>query len=222
MPKSKNLLFVFAHPDDEAFGPCGTLIKMSDQYDIHLLSVTRGQSGENNSDDRQSDLKQIREKELCASAKVVGAKSTSFLDFTDGELCNKNYHDIARDIQLHIDRLNPEIIMTWEPRGVTGHIDHIVVSMVCHYLFYANKKIKRLMLYCLSAHQSANFLDGYFIYRPQGYKPSEIDMVVDVSGVWDKKIEAIKCHKSQIKDLKKILDRPKVRLMEDCFLVIDQ
>ncbi|MFO0703420.1 MAG: PIG-L deacetylase family protein [Patescibacteria group bacterium] len=216
-----NLLFVFAHPDDDAFGPSGTLIKMSKDFDIHFLCVTRGESGENHGKDKETPIAKIREKEVRASSKIIGAKSINFLDFRDGELCNNNYHDIARHIQKHIDLLQPEILMSWEPKGVTGHIDHIVVSMVTHYVFYKNPKIKKLMLYCLSSYQTKHFLDDYFIYRPQGYSPKDIDLVVDISNVWNQKIAAIKCHTSQIRDFQKIMNRPKIRLMEDCFVVLE-
>jgi len=216
------LLFVFAHPDDDAFGPSGTLIKMSNDYDIHFLCVTKGQNGENHSGEATVSLGEIREQEVRASAKIIGAKSVNFLSFTDGELCNNLYGEITKGVQAHVDLLQPSILMTWEPKGITGHIDHIVVSLVCHFVFYKNPKIEKLMLYCLSQYQTQQFLNNYFIYRPIGYKPSEIDLVVDISEVWDKKIESIKCHKTQIKDFKKILNRPKIRLMEDCFIILKQ
>ena len=42
----KKLLAVFAHPDDEAFGPGGTLAKYAKEgVEIHLLCATRGERG---------------------------------------------------------------------------------------------------------------------------------------------------------------------------------
>lgn len=217
-----NLLFVFAHPDDDAFGPSGTLIMMSKDYDIHFLCVTKGQSGENHSNNTSESLSKIREREVRASSKIIGANSIKFLDFVDGELCNNSYHDITAAIRRHVDLLQPSILMTFEPRGVTGHIDHIVVSMACHFVYQQSPYVNKLMLYCLNKYQASHFLEGYFIYRPPGYDPKDIDLVVDVSSVWDKKIEAIKCHKSQSKDFQKIMNRPKIRLMEDCFQVLEK
>ncbi len=217
-----NLLFVFAHPDDDAFGPSGTLIMMSKDYDVHFLCVTKGQSGENHGNEKGKSLAEIREDEVRASSRIIGAKSIEFLDFVDGELCNNTYHEISSAIQKRVDLLQPYILMTWEPRGVTGHIDHIVVSMACHFVYQRSPIINKLMLYCLNKYQTSHFLEGYFIYRPPGYDPKDIDLVVDVSSAWDQKIEAIKCHKSQIKDFQKIMNRPKIRLMEDCFIVLDK
>lgn len=216
-----NLLFVFAHPDDDAFGPSGTLIKMSENYNVHFVCVTNGGSGENHSQ-KTGTIENIRKKELRDSAEIIGAKSLKFLDYDDGGLCNNLYTKLAADINMQIELLRPSILMTWEPKGITGHIDHIVVSLVCHFLFSKHDFVKKLMLYCLSSYQTKEFLNDYFVYRPQGYKPCDIDLVVDISDVWDKKIKAIKCHESQIKDFQKIMNRPKIRLMEDCFQVLSK
>ncbi len=215
-----NLLAVFAHPDDEAFGPSATLIKMAKDYDIHILFVTRGQTGANHGKDQMSPLSHIRENEARKSAMILGATSVEFLDFIDGNLCNNLYQNLEKQIADRVQKLNATTMMTWEPKGVTGHIDHMVVSMVCHHIFHKSDSVKKLMLYCLSKYQTMSFLEGYFVYRPPGYDPKDIDLVVDVSDVWEQKLEAIKCHKSQIKDFQKVMNRPKIRLMEDCFQVL--
>lgn len=213
------LLFVFAHPDDDAFGPSGSLIKLAQEYDIHFLCATKGEVGKNHGENTGQDIAEVRAREVRESAQVIGAKDVYFLGFRDGDLCNNSYHALAEKVQHYVDILKPEVLLTWEPMGVSGHIDHIVVSMVCHYVFYRNECIKTLMLYCLSEYQTNQFLENYFIYRPPGYARHDIDVVYDISDVWDQKIQAMQCHKSQIKDMEKILKRPKVRLMEDCYLI---
>ena len=42
----KVVLGVFAHPDDESFGPGGTLAVLAEDHDVHLLFVSKGESGE--------------------------------------------------------------------------------------------------------------------------------------------------------------------------------
>jgi LmbE family N-acetylglucosaminyl deacetylase len=64
------------------------------------------------------------------------------------------------------------------------------------------------------------FVRGYFIYFPPGYKKEEIDRVEDVKEVWNKKIEAIKAHKSQDKDGKTILSFMHIIPKKEYFMVL--
>ena len=50
--KRPSLVAIFAHPDDEAFGPAGTLKIYSKTHDIHLICATRGEAGENHLDEK--------------------------------------------------------------------------------------------------------------------------------------------------------------------------
>ncbi len=95
--------------------------------------------------------------------------------------------------------------MTFEPKGVSGHIDHIAVSMITTFVFKNNPRIKKLMYYCIKDTRREKYPDDYFIYFPQGYKRSEIDEEVDITSTLGKKIEAIKAHKSQKKDAERII-----------------
>ena len=194
----KSLVCVFAHPDDEAFGPSGLIAKEALRRDVYLICVTDGSSY------GDTKLIKIRKEEIKASAGILGVKKVFFLGFKDGTLSNNLYHEIAGKIEKILKTLKPDTLLTYEPRGVSGHIDHIAVSMVTTFVFEKLKFVKTLLYHCMPESQS-KFVRGYFIYFPPGYKKNEIDMVIDVKDVWDKKIEAIKAHKSQVKDGKMIL-----------------
>src|SRR6266480_592737 len=105
----KPVVGIFAHPDDEAFGPSGTLAKFANEgRDVYIICVTRGEAGDNNSD-KTHDLKDIREEELEASAKELGVKEVFFLDFKDGTLSNNVYHEVADKLEEQLEKLEPEI-----------------------------------------------------------------------------------------------------------------
>src|SRR3990167_2864362 len=97
----KKILAVFAHPDDESFGPGGTLAKYAKEgVEVHILCATKGEAGENSNKDHKvykvekvKNIEEIREKELLAAAKVLGVKKVEFLNFVDGELSNNKYHE---------------------------------------------------------------------------------------------------------------------------------
>jgi LmbE family N-acetylglucosaminyl deacetylase len=213
----KNIVCVFAHPDDEAMGPGGTIARLSKDNNVYILCATSGQAGGGGKNSKES-LSSIRKKELLKSAKILGVKKVYFLGFIDGELCNAIYKDIVDKVKKYLDEIKPEVLLTFELRGISGHIDHIVMASISSYLYDRSPYIRKLMYHCLDEAR-ANIVDDYFVYFPPGYKKSEIGESVDVSGVWDKKIAAIKCHSSQIDDVNFILDYLKKFPKEEHFLI---
>ncbi len=200
----KTVVAVFAHPDDEAFGPGGTIAKFSLTHDVYLLCVTNGAAGQNGLTKTQKTLSEIRKLELLDSAKILGIKKVFFLGFGDGTLSNNLYHELASKIKKKLIELMPEIVITYEPHGVSGHIDHITVSLATTFVVKKLEFVKDLLYFCLTDHQRIQ-PDEYFIYFPDGYKHSEIDRTFDTSSVWNTKVTAMKAHKSQKKDCDIIL-----------------
>lgn len=214
----KAIVCIFAHPDDEAFGPSGTINKLSQEYDVYLLCATKGQAGKDSRTNRKTSLTSKRAQELRESAKILGIKKVYFLGFTDGTLSNNLYHKLAAKVQARLELLKPEIVLTQENRGVSGHIDHIVVSMVTTYVVKKLPFVKELWYTVVSKERAARMQD-YFIYFPPGYDKSEVDKVVDVSDVWDVKVKAMMCHESQKHDAQRILKSAENYPKEEYFLV---
>jgi LmbE family N-acetylglucosaminyl deacetylase len=207
MDNLKRVLAIFAHPDDEAFGPGGTLAVLAKTCEVNLICITDG------GDERRAD-------ELLAAAKILGINKVEFLGYPDGHLNNAIYHQLARKIQSFVDEFNPDILLTFEPRGVSGHIDHVAVSMVCSYLFRENKQINEIWYYCELEHQVFRpFQDHYFIYFPRGYKKEEVDEVIDTSKVYATQVKAMMEHKTQRKDAVQLLAMRALLPKEECFLI---
>lgn len=213
----KKLLVVFAHPDDEAFGPGGTLAKYGhENVEIHLLLATKGEAGDNHLRIKKSKtLGEIREKEARKSAKILGIKKVEFLGFMDSELKQSNYHQLAGKIINKIESFKPEVVLTDEPRGVSGHLDHVAVSLTTTYAFLKTKIARKLYYYCLPEKWYSKRLQNYFIYFPEGYPEETITTRIDTSKYWPLKVRAMMAHQSQIKDVKAILkERSKLPKIE--------
>ena len=191
----KNLVAVFAHPDDEAFGPGGSLIHFAKTHDVYLLCATNGNLAE-------------RKGELLKSAKILGVKKVDFLNFTDGGLCNNNYHQLAKAIEKKLKRYRPETVMTLEPRGISGHLDHVAVSLVTTFVVKKLPFVKRLLYFCelksTMKLMRKNFCE-YFIYVPPGYSRAEIDLVIDTDAYWQTRLKAMAAHQSQLGDSNRIV-----------------
>lgn len=198
--KRKTLVGVFAHPDDEIFGPGGSLIHFGRSQDVYLVCATNG--------DRRE-----RKQELIAAVKVMGVKGVEFLNFSDGSLCNNNYHRLAAAIKKKLIKYRPETVMTLEPRGVSGHLDHVAVSLVTTYVVKKMKSVKKLLYFCeLDSTMKLlqkNFGE-YFIYVPPGYGRNEIDLVINTESYWQQRQRAMACHKSQRGDSNRIVQTLKM------------
>ncbi|MDA1317279.1 MAG: PIG-L family deacetylase [bacterium] len=217
MPKPK-LVAIFAHPDDEAFGPAGTIATYSKTHEVSLICATRGEAGENSLDDKSRSIGEIREEELRASAKLLGVTHVYFLDYEDGSLCNNKYHDIADKVKNILDSIEPEILLTFEIRGVSGHLDHVAMAMITYYLFYKVPYAKKLMSYVLMREET-DLLRDYFIYVPHGFKRDRVDEIVDVGDLLELKKQAIMVHKSQQPDVSRTLAMMDSFPKEEFFLV---
>ncbi len=213
----KTIVGIFAHPDDETFGSGGTLAKLAKTNDVYLLCATKGEIGQNFY--KKGDLQKMRMQELRNAAKVLGIKKVFFLGFTDGTLSNGLYHKLAAKITTHLKELKPEIILTFEPQGVSGHIDHITVSMVSSYVFWKLPFIREMWQVARPYDKKRYEAQDYFIYFPKGYKKEDIDKTVNIEDTWDLKVKAMMEHKSQIEDAKRILKMTSKLPKEEYFLV---
>lgn len=200
------LVCIFAHPDDEAFGPGGAVAHFAKETEVHIICITNGDSDEKFAKTSNTDLGQIRRKELEDSAKILGVKNVVFLNFKDGTLCNNNYHDIAEKLKDVLDELKPDSVMTFDTNGVSGHIDHVVAAMATSYLFERLPYLKKLYYFCEKKIITDKMAGQYFIFFPPGYRNDEIDLALDVTPVWDQKLAAMKAHVSQRDDCDMILE----------------
>jgi len=212
---------IFAHPDDETFGPGGTLATLAKKSDVYIICATKG-DGKMGNRKKEIALGKLRKKELLASTKILGVKKVFFLGYQDGSLSHNLYHKIANEVLQIVRKLKPQIIITFEPRGVSGHIDHIVMSMVTSFVFPEVTSAKKLMKYCLPIERSTLLGKDYFIHFPRGYTDEEIDETIDISKVWDTKVQAMQQHVTQMHDVEKILTRTKHLPREESFLVIEK
>lgn len=213
----KPLVCIFAHPDDESFGPGGTIATFAKTRDVYIICVTSGQVGQKPKSVKK-DLGEVRKQELLKSAEILGIKQVFFLDYVDGELCNNVYHEIAEKISKILQKIKPDTLLTFEQRGVSGHLDHIAVSMISSYIFEKLEFVKKIMYYC-NIIQQRKLIKNYFIYFPAGYKKSEVQETVDTTVVWDTKVKAMMVHESQKEDCERVLSRQRTLPKEEYFLV---
>jgi len=125
------ILALFAHPDDETFGPGGTLARAAAEGAlVGLICATRGEAGtigESASLGRER-LAAVREQELRAAAKVLGLEPPEILDLPDSGLAALPEDDLLLPFTAAVRRFRPHLMVTFHPNGVSGHTDHRTVT----------------------------------------------------------------------------------------------
>lgn len=140
MTRKLTLLAVMAHPDDESFGPGGTLARYAAEgVNVHVIIATDGIAGSVEDDSYLShgSLAQVRSAELANAAVALGVTSIWSLPYRDsgmkGAADNDNplaliqqpIDQLTQEILGYIERLQPDVILTHDPYGGYGHPDHI-------------------------------------------------------------------------------------------------
>lgn len=220
----KKILCVFAHPDDEAFGPGGTLAKYAREgVQIFLVCVTSGDAIEKYAKGNNvKTLGNVRRKELKRSAEILGIKEVIFLDFADGSLNNNNYHEVTGKLKVILEKIKPDTIMTFAENGVSGHLDHVAVSMECSYLFERTPLVKNIMYFCEKREAKDKIGSSYFVYFPEGYDSQKLDLIVDVRDFLHVKKKAMDAHVSQASDVKMFIELFGDLMDRECFRVVSK
>ncbi len=208
-PMKKLLFAIFAHPDDEAFGPSGTLVlEARSGTEIHLITLTDGAAGVNS--ESHIELGSVRLAEWHAAAELIGARGTHHLGYDDGCLCNQTMIDAQERLLPLIRGIVAEQhddceieFMTIDDNGVTGHIDHTVASRAATYAYYVLRgeghPLTRIRYACVSRDMFPEHNTNW-IYMPAGRTPEEIDETIDAREVLDTVRDIMRCHHTQRQD----------------------
>jgi LmbE family N-acetylglucosaminyl deacetylase len=207
---TKILFGLFAHPDDEAFGPAGTLIQeVKNGTELHLITFTTGENGTN--PDAVIDLGAERYEEWKKAGNLIGATAMHHLGYTDGTLSNLTHIEAAASIEhiirKTVDGRTPnsyEIeFISLDTNGMTGHIDHIVASrtacLVYERLRSTSFPVTRVRLACIPR-RYAPAVSTDFVFMEPGRTEAEIDETVDARQYQAEIREVIACHVSQRND----------------------
>ncbi len=199
------LMAVLAHPDDETtLGPL--LAKYAHEgHPVYLVMLTSGQKGvtPNTNLPAGDRLGAAREEELRASAAKLGIRAPIFLGYQDQGISSPPLmEEIAGKLRKLIDDLKPEVLITWGPDGLTGHVDHRAVSNITSQVFgqQALLQHKPHKLYYLAWPES-RFVNAPPPFSRPGFfrtvSDSLVTTAVDCAAYTAAAYEAIQCHKTQ-------------------------
>src|SRR2546422_6757790 len=195
---NQRVMFVAAHPDDPEFLAGGTIAGMvKDGCEVSYVIVTNGNKGSGDRTVTSEQLAPIRETEQRRAARVLGVAHVEFLGYEDGEL--EDTRDLRRDISREIRRWRPDLIITLNPYRAYNnfpgwHRDHRTTARVVLDCVYPLARDHLSFPELLPDHEPHKVREVYLIQweHPQ--------LIIDITATIDLKLEAIRCHASQVTD----------------------
>jgi LmbE family N-acetylglucosaminyl deacetylase len=128
-----NVLIVFAHPDDESYGPGATIAGLAASgARLTLLTFTRGEHSTLGVGDGigPAELAKIRTEELRLAARELGIEQVRQHDYPDGGLRDTPRPELQGLVRAALEELRPALVITFGTGGISRHPDHITASEV--------------------------------------------------------------------------------------------
>jgi LmbE family N-acetylglucosaminyl deacetylase len=207
----QKVLVILAHPDDPEFFCGATLARWAEAgHIIHYCLLTCGDKG-GEAEDTPTGLCNKRHAEQEEAAKVLGVQSVRFLDLEDGTL--EPSLELRKMVVRVIRQEKPDILVTSDPTNLflsdryINHPDHRYAGQI-------------VLDAVFPAAGNALFFPELLKKEPlEPHMPGEVwvslardpNVVLDVSATWEKKIQALKKHASQIGDPEKFEERMRSR-----------
>lgn len=189
MTDSLRLLVVGPHPDDCSIKAGGIAATYVDHgHEVTFLSVTDGSAGHHELDREETAAR--RRREVDAVADTLGVNYEVF-DIRDGELrpTLENRHRLLRFVR----GVDPDLVLG--PRPNDYHPDHRycaqLVRDAAYMLIVPNVCPDTLPLDSMPV---IGYVADHF-RKPQPFDP---DVVLDVTPVVERKLDALHCHESQM------------------------
>jgi LmbE family N-acetylglucosaminyl deacetylase len=215
--EAETLLFIHAHPDDEALLTAGTMAKATAEgHRVVLLVATDGAAGLT-SREFGENLASVREEELRASASALGVEEVISWSLPDSGLLGDRPHafahrdldQLSHQLQEVIADLAASIVIGYDSSGGYGHPDHLKVHQLARHAYQHSRSTYSLfeatlprepIAYATKLAQSLHLTPKDFDSREfaTAWTPrSQITHRVNVRSHIEQKKNAIKAHASQ-------------------------
>jgi LmbE family N-acetylglucosaminyl deacetylase len=178
------ILVIAPHPDDEVIGAGGTIARhVADGDEVHLCVVTQGYSPP-----WPGDTVEIARRQVEAACKVLGIERTSFLGFPTVKLNAVPNMELTSTLQKIVDEVKPEVVYTSSAHDVNQ--DHRIVfeATLVAARPLPGSPVRRL----LSCEAGPTARYGHLPFVPNVY--------VDIAAFLGKKLEAIKCYRTELRE----------------------
>lgn len=174
----KRVLVLAPHPDDETIGCGGALALHSAAGDpVQVLILTNGAKGDVSRRFDRNAYIALRQQETRSACASLGISDVTFWPYEDRELANAG--TVVPDLVSLIKTCQPDLI--YAPSPLEFHPDHRAAADF----------IQTAVKLCRT--------DADLLFYEVG-QPLKVDILVDITGVVDKKMQALHQYRSQLQE----------------------
>jgi N-acetylglucosamine malate deacetylase 1 len=183
-----DVLAIGAHPDDVELGCSGTLInEVKRGKKVGVIDLTQGELG-------TRGTVETRYQEAADAAKIMGVHVRENLKMRDGFFVNDEAHQLK--LISAIRKYRPEIVIgnILEDR----HPDHGKAGNLIYDSCFLSG-LRQVKTTDEQGHEQEKWRPKYLFHYIQDrfYEP---DLIIDVSDVWEQRMESIKAYRTQFHD----------------------
>lgn len=183
----KHVVVIYPHPDDESFGAAGTISKFREaDVPVTYLCGTLGEMGRNMGSPffaNRETLPEIRKKELQDACSVLDM-NLEMLGYRDKTIEFEPRDEMAERFKKYLEGLDASLVITFYP-GFAVHPDHNAMGAAAIEAVKLMEPGKRPTVWATAFSND---------HREKLGKPN---VVIDLIDSFDKKLDAIKAHRSQ-------------------------
>jgi len=178
------VLVIAPHPDDETIGAGGTIARhVACGDEASLCVVTQGYSPP-----WPEGVVETARRQVEAARRALGIKQVFFLGFPTVKLNTVPNAELSSALQKVVDDVGPEVVYTSPPSDVNQ--DHCIVSEATLVATrpLPGSTVRRVLCY------ETGYTSRY------GQLPFSPSVFVDIAGFLDKKLEAMKCYETELRE----------------------
>lgn len=180
-----DVLATAAHPDDVELCCSGTICTLTDRgYDVGVVDFTRGELG-------TRGTPEARAEEAANAAEIMGLAARENLEIPDGQIENspENRRKVIRRLRKH----RPRVLLINADH--CRHPDHCdAAELASDAAYYAG--LRKIETRDRDGRLQEPWRPDHVLHYMQAIE-FEPTFVVDVSDVWDRRMEALRAYRSQ-------------------------
>ncbi len=190
MNKSKNILVVASHPDDEVLGCGGTLYNLKKKgAKISVLFLSDGESSRKHPKINKLILE--RKKQATEAARILGVQKIFFGNFPDNSMDSVPLLKIIQFIEKHIKKIKPDTIFTHFESDL--NVDHQITSKA---VITACRPIKNQTVKSILFFEILSSSEWNISIKNKSFKPNYF---VNISKSIKFKLKALKQYKREMR-----------------------